>query len=215
MKFFIDSANFEDIRKAYDLGFVTGVTTNPAIILREDTKDLEKRIKSIREMVEGEILAQVVGKSVDEMVRQAKLMNSWDDNITVKLPATMDGIKAVSIAAKEGVRTCAAAIYNVAQAIAAAAAGAYYVAPFVNRSNALGLDGVALAQTVAKIFRQNGIDAKIIGASIDSAQNITDMALAGITYITAPLRVLENIVSIVPADDTVVEFLTGWSGDEF
>ena len=215
MRIFIDSANLDDVRLAFDLGFISGVTTNPILVLREGSKELEACIKSIRGLCDGEILTQVIGSTAGEMLRQAKKIASWDDNISVKFPATREGIKGISMASKEGLRTCATLVFNTTQAIAAALAGATYVAPFVNRSNAIGLDGIALVKTIAEIYRLQKIDTQIIGASIDSPQNFTDMALAGAHVVTGPLHAIEKLVFIGPAESTLVEFLSGWSGDEY
>ncbi len=215
MKFFVDTANLDQIRAAFDLGFVSGVTTNPVLICREGTKELEKHIRSIREVCDGEIFSQVITKTTDEMVRQAQLIASWDNNITVKLPATIEGIRAMSQVSKQGIRTCATLVFNTTQAMAAALAGAAYVAPFVNRSNAIGLNGLNMVQDIAAIYHIQNIDTQIVGASIDSPQDFTEMALAGAQVVTGPLRVLQNLVNNRASEATLEEFLTNWTGTEF
>lgn len=216
MRLFIDTANLEQIRSAFELGFVSGVTTNPVLVYKEGTKELEKRIKSIREITcDGEIFTQVITTTYDEMIRQAKLINSWDNNITVKLPGTIEGIKAIAKLSREGIRTCATLIYSTTQALAAAVAGAAYVAPFVNRSKAVGIDGTEMLAEIAEIFRIQNLSTQVVGASTNTPFDVKTMAMLGAHVVTAPYSVLEGLVVNPAANDTLVEFLDGWTGKEF
>lgn len=214
MRLFVDTANLEDIKAAFDLGIITGVTTNPVLVLREGTHDIEGQIKKIRAICDGEILTQVLGRSFEEMIRQAKEIWSWDDNITVKIPLNIDGIKAVSRLSKDGMRTCTTITYNSAQAMAAAMAGATYVALFVNRSNEMGSDGLCMVQTVTEMYKANNIKTQIIAASINSPMDVVKMALAGVDVITAPYHTWAKIIENKATDETLDSFLENWTGKE-
>jgi transaldolase len=214
MRAFVDTANLKDIKAAFDLGIITGVTTNPVLILRENTQDIKNHIMKIRTMCDGEILTQVVGSTSEEMIRQAKEISSWDDNITVKLPLNIEGIKAISVLRIDGVRTCATIAFNAAQAMAAAMAGATYVALFYNRSNAIGSDGIHMVKTVTEMYRVNNIKTQVIAASITSPIDVVTTALAGVDVITAPLSTWTSIIESRITDDTLESFLVNWTGKE-
>jgi transaldolase len=214
MRLFVDTANLKDIEAAFDLGIITGVTTNPVMLMREKTHDVRGQIAKIRQICKGEILTQVVGRSLEEIERQAKEIWAWDNNITVKIPLNNEGIKAISHLSKEGIRTCATITYNPAQAMAAAMAGAAYVALFVNRSNDMGNDGFKMVQTISEMYKVNDIRTKIIAASIDSPMDVVRVALAGVDVITAAYQTWVNIIKNIATDETLDSFLTNWTGKE-
>lgn len=214
MRIFVDTANIEEIKTAYSLGIVSGVTTNPALVKREGTKDIEGRLKEICSVAQGDVLTQVVGSTAEEMIRQAQTIASWDEKMVVKIPLVAEGVTAVSRLSQLGIRTCMTTLFTPGQALAAALAGATYISPFVERSNAIGRDGIQLVRDIAKIYQAHKVQTKILAASIVSPQNIVDVALAGADAVTAPGEVIFDLIRNATSESTVTEFLDGWSGDE-
>jgi transaldolase len=212
MRFFVDTANIAEIKSAFDLGIVSGVTTNPVIIQREGTYDIKGQIAKIRAVCDGEIFTQVLGETSGEMIEQARSIWSWDKNITVKIPLNVEGIKAVSRLSKEGIRTCATIVYTAAQAMAAALAGAAYAALFVNRSNAEGRDGFEFVETVTELYRKNGIKTQTIAASVSTPMDVVRVALCGVHVVTAPYRTWVDMIKNRSTDNTLESFLVGWNG---
>ena len=215
MKFFVDTAVLEEIRKACDLGIISGVTTNPVLVRRSGTQDLERRIKEIREVIgEGEILTQVIARDEDEIVRQAEIIHSWDSNITVKVPLTLGGIPAIARLTKMNIPTCATVVFDAAQAFAAAAAGTKYVAYFLNRTNVLGISGFSMMQDVVDSFKKQNLSTQVIAASIDSAFDVLKSIKMGVDVVTAPYEVYRALIRNEASYATVEEFLEGWTGKE-
>ena len=214
MRFFVDTANIEDIKAAFDLGIVTGVTTNPIIIQREGTYDIKGQIAKIREVCDGEILTQAIGSTSDEMINQARKIWSWDKNISVKIPLNIEGIKAVSRLSREGIRTCTTITFTPAQALAAGMAGATYVAIFVNRSNSDGRDGFELVRTIVDLYKANNIKTQTLAASIDTPMDVVRVALAGVDVITAPYHTWTDMIKNKMTDVTLQSFLAEWENRE-
>jgi len=214
MRFFVDTANMEDIQAAFHLGLISGVTTNPVLIHREHTYDIKGQIQKIRQICSGEIFTQVLGRSSDEMIAQAKAIWSWDNNITVKIPMNTEGVKAVASLSDMGIRTCATITYTAAQALAAAVSGASYVALFVNRSNAVGNDGFQLVQDVAQLYKANAFPTKIVAASIDTPMDVVRVAQAGVDIVTAGYSTWVNLLTNKATDETLDSFLADWGGKE-
>ncbi|MDR0841138.1 MAG: fructose-6-phosphate aldolase [Christensenellaceae bacterium] len=216
MRLFVDSANLRDIETAFDMGIISGVTTNPVLIHKECPENkLKQHIQSIRSICDGEILTQVVGSTAKEMVRQAKEINSWDSNITVKIPLVREGIKAVSMLQKEGgIRTCNTITFNAGQALAAAMAGATYISPFYNRANKDTNCGLQMMEAITQIFRVNALKTKILVASIDKPMDVVNLAMLGVDVITAPLPVWEGLFENTLTDAVLAKFLKDWKGDE-
>lgn len=215
MKFYVDTANVDEIKKACRLGIISGVTSNPVLIRKSGTQDVERRIKDIRDCIgEGEILTQVIAREEEEIVRQAEIIHRWDANITVKVPLTLDGIPAISRLSKMGISTCATVVYDASQALAAAAAGAKYVAMFLNRTNARGLSGFTAMQDIIDSFKIQGLKTQIIAASIDSAYDVLLSTKMGVDIVTAPYVVYEKLIRNDASYETVEEFLEGWTGRE-
>jgi transaldolase len=212
MRFFVDSANIDEIKAAFDLGIVSGVTTNPVLIRRENTFEIRKRVEEIRAVCDGEIFTQVLGRSCDEMVAQGKRIWAWDKNITVKIPLNAAGIKAVSILTREGVRTCATIVYTPAQALAAAVAGASYVALFVNRSHEMGYDGFALVRQVVALCRAGNFKTQVLAASVGSPMDVVRVAAEGADVATAPGGTWLGMTKSGAADATLESFLKDWDG---
>ena len=203
MEFFIDTADVEAIRKANDMGFISGVTTNPSLIAKEG-KDFHATIKEIASIVDGPI-------SAEGMIAEGKVLAALDPHVVVKIPMTAEGMKAVKGLAKAGIRTNVTLIFSANQALLAARAGASFVSPFVGRIDDIGWDGVELIQTISEIFELHGIETKIIAASIRKPQHITQCALAGADIATVPFQVLMDAMKHPLTDNGIARFKADWA----
>ena len=188
MKFFLDTANTDDIRKYAELGLVDGVTTNPTIVAREG-RDFESVIKEITTIVDGPVSAEVTANEADKMIEQARALAKWADNIVVKIPMTEAGLKAVSVLSKEGIKTNVTLVFSVAQGLMAAKAGATFISPFVGRLDDIGSDGVKLIKDLRTVLDNYGLKSEIIAASIRGVQHVEAVALAGSDIATIPAGV--------------------------
>lgn len=211
MEFFIDTADVEAIRKANDMGFISGVTTNPSLIAKEG-KDFHATIKEIASIVDGPISAEVLADDAEGMIAEGKVLAALDPpHVVVKIPMTAEGMKAVKGLAKAGIRTNVTLIFSANQALLAARAGASFVSPFVGRIDDIGWDGVELIQTISEIFELHGIEAKIIAASIRKPQHITQCALAGADIATVPFQVLMDAMKHPLTDNGIARFKADWA----
>lgn len=209
MKFFIDTANFEEIKEAHSWGILSGVTTNPSLVAKEDVP-FHDRLKEIAALVDGSISAEVIALDAEGMLKEGRELAKLASNITVKLPMTPEGLKACAIFAKEGIKTNVTLIFSANQALLAARAGATYVSPFLGRLDDIGQDGMALIKTIAHIFAIHNIDTEIIAASIRSPQHITDAALQGAHIATTPFNVLKQLFNHPLTDKGIEAFLSDW-----
>lgn len=211
MKIFIDTANIDEIKKADRMGIVCGVTTNPSLIAREG-RDFVQVIKEIAEIVDGPISAEVVSLDAEGMIAEAReLVEKIDNkNLVIKIPLCAEGLAAVKVLAKEGIRTNVTLIFSAAQALLAAKAGASYVSPFVGRLDDVGQDGTELIEEIAKIFKAQNIKTEIIAASIRSSQHVTDAARVGCDIATVPYRVLEQMLVHPLTASGIDRFLKDW-----
>ena len=214
MRIFADTANLEELKRIYELGIVSGVTTNPVLVKKERTKDLESRMKEICKITYGDVLTQVIGSTRDKMISQAQKIASWSEKMVVKIPATEEGIAAVSQLSKMGIRTCVTVLFTPGQALAAALAGAVYVAPFYERSYAVGHRGIQLIKEIADMYKLHNMKTKVLAASIASAQDIVDAALSGADAATASTETIRNLIRSPFSERTIKEFLEGWDGNE-
>lgn len=194
MRFFIDTANVDDIRKANDMGVICGVTTNPSLIAKEGRK-FEDVIAEIASIVDGPISGEVKATTTDAegMIREGREIAKLHPNMVVKIPMTTEGLKAVKVLAAEGIRTNVTLIFTANQALLAARAGAAYVSPFLGRLDDISVRGVELVEEIAEIFAVAGIETEIIAASVRNPMHITDCALAGADIATVPYKVLEQM----------------------
>ena len=194
MRFFIDTANVDDIRKANDMGVICGVTTNPSLIAKEGKK-FEDVIVEIATIVDGPISGEVKATTTDAegMIREGREIAKLHPNMVVKIPMTTEGLKAVKVLAAEGIRTNVTLIFTANQALLAARAGAAYVSPFLGRLDDISVRGVELVEEIAEIFAVAGIETEIIAASVRNPMHITDCALAGADIATVPYKVLEQM----------------------
>jgi transaldolase len=209
MKFFIDTANIDEIKEANAMGMVDGVTTNPTLIAREkgSFKDI---IAEICRIVDGPISAEVISLATDGMVAEARDLAKIHDNIVVKIPMTTDGLKAVRILAAEGIHTNVTLIFSALQALMAAKAGASYVSPFVGRLDDLSQEGMQLVEQVADIYSNYAYDTEIIVASIRNPMHVLDAALIGADIATIPFNVLKKLAAHPLTDKGIEAFLNDW-----
>lgn len=194
MKFFIDTANVEDIKKANDMGVICGVTTNPSLIAKEG-KNFNDVIKEITSIVDGPISGEVKATTIkaEDMIVEAREIAKIHKNMVVKIPMTVEGLKAVKILSKEGIKTNVTLIFSANQALLAARAGATYVSPFLGRLDDISTDGLELIRTIADIFATHDIDTEIISASVRHPIHVTECALAGADIATVPYNVIEQM----------------------
>ena len=209
MKFFIDTAEFEEIKEAYKLGFVDGVTTNPSLIVKSK-RNLQEVIKEIAALVEGPVSAEVIATEAPDMVKEAHELVKLGDNVVIKVPMTPEGLKAVAILSKEGIKTNVTLIFSANQALLAARAGATYVSPFVGRIDDISMDGITLIEDVAEIFMVHNIETEIIAASVRTPIHITQCAKAGAHIATVPYKVLLQAMKHPLTDAGLARFLEDW-----
>ena len=209
MKFFIDTANFDEIKEAHSWGIVSGVTTNPSLVAKENIS-FHDRLKEITALVDGSVSAEVIALDAEGMIKEGRELAAIAPNITVKLPMTPEGLKACAVFAAEGIKTNVTLIFSANQALMAARAGATYVSPFIGRLDDIGQDGQALIETIAAIFTIHNMDTEIIAASIRSPQQITNGALAGAHISTVPFKVLQQLFNHPLTDKGIEQFLQDW-----
>ncbi|WP_314596096.1 fructose-6-phosphate aldolase [uncultured Selenomonas sp.] len=207
MKFFLDTAKVEDIRKANEMGVIAGVTTNPSLIAKEG-RDFREVIEEIASIIGGPISGEVKATTTDAagMVAEGREIAAIHENMVVKIPMTTEGLKAVKILSAEGVKTNVTLIFNAAQALLAARAGASYVSPFLGRLDDISVPGVDLVRTIAEIFRIHEIKTEIISASVRHPIHVIDCALAGADIATIPYKVLEQMTHHPLTDQGIEKF---------
>lgn len=207
MKLFIDTANVEDIRKANDMGVICGVTTNPSLITKEG-RDFNEVIKEITDIVDGPISGEVKATTVDAegMIKEGREIAAIHPNMIVKIPMTIEGLKAVKVLAAEGIKTNVTLIFTANQALLAARAGAAYVSPFVGRLDDISQPGIHLIEDIVAIFENYGLETEIIAASIRNAIHVNDCALAGADIATVPYSVIEQMTRHPLTDQGIEKF---------
>jgi len=209
MKFFLDTANVEEIKRVNELGLVDGVTTNPTLISKEG-RPFEEVIKEICELVDGPVSAEVVGLTYDEMVSEARDIAQWADNVVVKIPMTEDGLKAVHTLSQESIKTNVTLIFTVSQGLMAAKAGATYVSPFLGRLDDIGTDGLALVAELKQVFELYNYPTEIIAASIRHLPHLEGTALTGADIATIPGSIFPKLWSHPLTDKGIDAFLEDW-----
>jgi len=203
MKFFIDTANTDEIKRAMEFGMVDGVTTNPSLMAKEE-KDWEVVAAEICSIVQGPVNLEVIGLSADEMIREASDLVKFGPNVVVKIPMTMEGMKAVKVLAGMGVQTNVTLVFSPVQALLAAKAGASYVSPFVGRLDDIGQNGMDVVSSIIDIFDNYAMDTEIIVASVRHTGHVLESALMGADIATIPFKVIEKL-SGHPLTDTGLE----------
>lgn len=209
MKFFLDTANIDEIKRVSALGLVDGVTTNPTIISREG-RDFEEVIKEICSIVEGPVSAEVISLEADGMVEEAEKLAKWAPNVVVKIPMTEEGLKATARLKEKGIKTNVTLIFSVAQGLMAAKAGATYISPFVGRIDDMGNDGIQLIADLRQVLDTFGLESEIIAASIRTINHVQDVALAGAHIATIPGSIFPKLWSHPLTDKGIEAFLKDW-----
>jgi len=213
MEFFIDTANLEEIRRASEYGLVDGVTTNPSLVAKEG-RDFVEMITEISRLVPGPISAEVISLEAEGMVEEAVKLAGLGDNIVIKIPMTVEGLKAVKVLADKGIKTNVTLIFSPLQALLAAKAGASYVSPFVGRLDDIATDGMDLVQRIALIFDNYGYQTKIIVASIRHPQHVLAAAEIGADVATIPFKVMMQLAKHPLTDIGIERFLADWRQTE-
>ena len=207
MRFFIDTANVDDIRKANDMGVICGVTTNPSLIAKEG-RDFNEVIKEITSIVDGPISGEVKATTTDAegMIKDGREIAAIHPNMVVKIPMTVEGLKATKVLSSEGIKTNVTLIFTANQALLAARAGATYVSPFLGRLDDISQPGIDLIETIAEMFSVAGLDTQIIAASVRNPIHVTDCALAGADIATVPYKVIEQMTKHPLTDQGIEKF---------
>ncbi|WP_033164206.1 fructose-6-phosphate aldolase [Clostridium sp. KNHs205] len=207
MKFFIDTANVEDIKKANEMGVICGVTTNPSLIAKEG-RDFVEVIKEITSIVDGPISGEVKATTVDAegMIAEGREIAKIHPNMVVKIPMTVEGLKATKVLSSEGIKTNVTLIFTANQALLAARAGATYVSPFLGRLDDISSPGIDLIRTIADIFEIYNLQSEIIAASVRNPIHVTDCALAGAHIATVPYSVIEQCTKHPLTDQGIEKF---------
>lgn len=209
MKFFLDTANVDEIRRVNDLGLCDGVTTNPTLISKEG-RPFEEVVKEICSVVEGPVSAEVIGLKKEEMIEEARNLAKWADNIVVKIPMTEEGLGAIKVLAAEGIKTNCTLIFSVAQGLMAAKAGATYISPFIGRIDDIGERGMDLIEDLRIVLDNYGYDTEIIAASIRHIGHLEEAALAGADIATVPGSLFPKLWSHPLTDKGIANFLKDW-----
>lgn len=210
MKFFIDTANIEQIKDANDMGMVDGVTTNPSLIAKEEG-EFKDIIAQICKIVDGPVSAEVISLEYEGMVTEARELVKIADNIAVKIPMTVEGLKAVKTLSAEGIKTNVTLVFSALQALMAAKAGATYVSPFVGRLDDLAQEGMELIEEIVQIYTNYDFDTQIIVASVRSQLHVLQSALIGADIATIPYGVLKKLAAHHMTDKGIESFLSDWN----
>ena len=208
MKFFIDTANIDEIKKGLEMGMV-GVTTNPSLVAKED-KPFTEILREICGIVDGPVSAEVVSLEADGMCKEAKVLAAMSENIVIKIPMIVEGLKAVKRLTAEGIKTNVTLVFSSAQALLAAKAGATYVSPFVGRLDDIGAQGMDLISDIMTIYRNYGYESEVIVASVRNPLHVLDAAMIGADIATIPLKVIEQLAKHPLTTSGVAQFLADW-----
>jgi transaldolase len=209
MKFFIDTANIDEIKKANELGMVDGVTTNPSLVAKEG-REFKGLIKEICNIVDGPVSAEVVSTDAEGMVKEARELANLADNIVVKIPMLEEGLKAVKTLAREKINTNVTLCFSPIQALMAAKAGAAYISPFVGRLDDIGQIGMELVEEIITIYDNYGFETEVIVASVRNPTHVLDAALMGADIATIPFKVIQQLTKHPLTDIGVEKFLADW-----
>jgi transaldolase len=210
MRFFLDTANLDELKRGAAWGIVDGVTTNPTLIAREG-RPIEEQIRLICGVVDGDISAEVVSTQVDAMVAEGLKLAAIHKNVVVKCPLTRDGIEATCALSKQGIRVNVTLCFSAGQALLAAKAGAYIVSPFVGRLDDVGATGMDLVRAIVQIYRNYGYKTNVLAASLRSPTHVIDAALAGAQIATMPFKVLDMLFNHPLTDKGLEQFQRDWA----
>ena len=209
MKFFIDTANIEEIKQGVEMGMVDGVTTNPSLVAKED-KPFHEILKEICSVVDGPVSAEVVSLNAEGMLKEARELAAMADNIVVKIPMIVEGLKAVKQLSEEGIKTNVTLVFSTSQALLAAKAGASFVSPFVGRLDDISLQGMDLVSDIMTIYRNYGFQSEVIVASVRNPMHVVESALIGADIATIPFKVIAQLAKHPLTDRGMDQFLADW-----
>lgn len=210
MKFFIDTANLDEIKEANELGLIDGVTTNPSLVAKEGDVDFKEHLKKICDLVKGDISAEVTALDTQGMLEQGRDYAKVADNVVVKCPLTLDGLKATRTLTSEGIGVNVTLCFSAAQALLAAKAGAKYISPFVGRLDDVATDGMQLIRDIVQIYLNYDFDTQVLAASIRHPMHVVDSALAGADVATIPFKIIQQLVKHPLTDKGLETFLADW-----
>jgi transaldolase len=210
MKFFIDTANLDEIRECNELGLIDGVTTNPSLVAKEGNVDFKEHLAKICELVKGDISAEVTALDTEGMLREGREYAKIASNVVVKCPLTLDGLKATRKLREEGTKVNVTLCFSAAQALLAAKAGATYISPFIGRLDDIATDGMQLIRDIVQIYDNYGFATEVLAASIRHPMHIVDCALAGADVATIPFKVIQQLVKHPLTDKGLDSFLSDW-----
>lgn len=210
MKFFIDTADLNEIKEANDLGVLDGVTTNPSLCAKVGVEDFEAHIKKICTIVEGDVSAEVISTDYDEIVKEGRKIAAIADNVVVKVPLIKDGIKAIKTFSEEGIKTNCTLCFSATQALIAAKAGATYISPFIGRLDDISSEGMALIADIRLVYDNYGYETEILAASIRHPMHLLESARLGADVATMPLNVIEQLLKHPLTDIGLEKFLADW-----
>lgn len=210
MKFFIDTADLAEIKEANDLGVLDGVTTNPSLCAKIGVSDFEGHIKKICEIVDGDVSAEVISTTYNEMVEEGRRIAKIADNVVVKVPLIKDGIKAIKTFSDEGIKTNCTLCFSSTQALIAAKAGATYISPFIGRLDDISTDGMHLIAEIVAIYDNYGYETEVLAASIRHPMHVVQAAQLGADVATMPLSVIEQLLKHPLTDIGLEKFLADW-----
>ncbi|MBP6004756.1 MAG: fructose-6-phosphate aldolase [Pyrinomonadaceae bacterium] len=210
MKFFIDTANLDEIREANELGMIDGVTTNPSLVAKEGDVDFKEHIAKICAMVEGDVSAEVTALDTAGMLAEGRELAKIAPNVVIKVPLTLDGLKACRTFRSEGTKVNVTLCFSAAQALLAAKAGASYISPFIGRLDDIGQDGMALIRDIVDIYANYNFETEVLAASIRHPMHIVDCALSGADVATIPFKVITQLVKHPLTDKGLEGFLNDW-----
>lgn len=214
MKFFLDTANLDQIKEAYSMGVLDGVTTNPSLMAKEGIKGLEnqyKHYKKICEIVQGDVSAEVISDDFESMIKEGKELAAIDEHIVIKLPCTADGIKAVKYFSDRNIKTNCTLVFSIGQALLAAKANATYVSPFVGRLDDISEDGIALVAHIVEMYNYYGFSTQVLAASIRHTRHIIDALDAGADVATCPLAAIKGLLKHPLTDAGLQKFHDDYS----
>jgi len=210
MRLFLDTANIDHIRHGVRLGVITGVTTNPSLVSKEGKRDYQRLIKEICAIVPGPVSTEVLSQDTEGMVKEAREIATWADNVAVKIPATLAGVEATSVLSREGIKVNFTLCFSLNQALLGAIAGATFVSPFVGRLDDIGHDGMALVREMVEVFKNYQFKTQVLAASLRHPQHCVQAAKAGANIATVPYEVLIQMVRHPLTDLGVTRFLEDW-----
>lgn len=210
MKFFIDTADLDEIREANDMGVLDGVTTNPSLMKKVGGSDFHAHIRKICEIVDGDVSAEVVATDYKGMMQEAHELAKIHDNVVIKIPLILDGIKAIKTLTDEGIKTNCTLCFSSTQALVAAKAGATYISPFIGRLDDISTSGMELVGQIVQIYANYGLETEVLAASIRHPMHVVESAMAGADVATMPLSVIKQLIKHPLTDSGLERFLADW-----